>query len=259
MTTEETVQRWPDAEFETSNPNQLGDILKSVGVLVEEIQVNIDYAGLSVKQMDSNHYAMVDLSVDSYEFDQFNVVRPGVFGFNLSETLKLVWKKKFVKNAMLKTTVEEKNLIFEIQDQIKRRKSVALLEPLEEELPEPKIYYKAKIRMSADVLRIVDDVQVSEHMTIKANSDRIVFESKGDMGEESFSLERVDENLLDLNVDGSQEATYDLNYLRDIAKGLKPLCDVIEIEFSTDMPIRITGEVNFSGHLIYYLAPCIGV
>lgn len=259
MTTEETVQRWIDAEFETSNPNQLGDILKSVGVLAEEIQIKIDETGLSTKQMDSSHYAMVDLSVGSYVFDRFNVIRPGVFAFNLSQTLKLVWKKKF-KDAMLKTTVEEKNIIFEIRDRIKRRKSVILLEPLLEETPEPKLNHKVKIRMSADALkRIVNDIQVSEHISIEADSDKVVFESEGDMGKETFPLERGDENLFDLNVDESQKTTYTLKYLRDIAKGLRPLCDAVKIEFSTDLPIQITAEVDFDGHLIYYLAPCIGV
>lgn len=259
MDAEETVQRWPDAEFETSNPNQLRDILKAVGVIVKETQIDIDETGLKTIQMDPSNVAMVDLSVGAYAFDRFYVIRPGVFCFNVAEVLKLVFKK-ILKNAHLKATVGEEKIIFEIRDGLKRQKHIPLLEPLEEEVPKPRLHHMAKVRMSSDTLkRIVDDIQVSGHIAIEADSDGVIFKAQGDMGKETYPLMRGDENLFDLNVDGSQKATYTLSYLRDIVKGLKPLCDAVELKFSNEMPIQITAEISFDGHLIYYLAPCIGV
>ncbi|MCJ7771075.1 DNA polymerase sliding clamp, partial [Candidatus Bathyarchaeota archaeon] len=52
-------------------------------------------------------------------------------------------------------------------------------------------------------------------------------------------------------------STFSLNYLSEMVKAASNLSDVVMLEFSTDMPVRLNFELPSKGRLQYYLAPRI--
>jgi proliferating cell nuclear antigen len=53
------------------------------------------------------------------------------------------------------------------------------------------------------------------------------------------------------------KATYNLNYLSQIAKAAAATAELVTVEFTTNMPIRLTFDIPQQGRLAYYLAPRI--
>lgn len=247
------------ADFETYHPAFIRDMLKAINTTGEEVDFEIDPYGISTTIMDPSHVAMIEAKIPYSFFDRFDVLEETKFTVNIAEILKLVFKKS-VKDALLKVQLEEDRILFELRDGITRRKYARLLESYEEEIPEPKIFFNAKIRIMTDALkRIVEDIQVSEHIQIETTADKVKFSAVGDLGREEVTLERYDDPILNLDAEGAQKATYTLDYLRDFIKSLKPLAEVVTLEYSEDMPIKIEVELPIpDARLVYYLAPCIG-
>ena len=247
------------ADFETSNPAFIRDLLKTIETVVEEATFDITPEGIQLIAMDPSHVAMIEVFVPDLGFDRYHVEGDRRITFNVAEVLKLVFRKS-VKDASLRISLEETRILFEIRDSLRRRKYAPILEPMEEEVPVPKIYFKAQVRILTEALkRIVEDFTVSEHINIEVSPDKVTFYADGDLGREEVTLERYDDPILDLDSQGPQKAIYTLTYLVDFIKKVKAISEVVNLELSEDMPIRITAELPISdARLIFYAAPCIG-
>ena len=141
-----------------------------------------------------------------------------------------------------------------------RRSEMPILEPLNEEVPQPKIFFKAKARLTTDALRMAirDASLVSEHVRVEVEGDVFKVNAEGDMGSSFSEWTRGSDDLLELKVDEDSSATFTLSYLSDIANAAGANSEVATLELSTDMPIKMEFEIP-QGRLVYYLAPCIGV
>ena len=135
-----------------------------------------------------------------------------------------------------------------------------ILEPLEEDTPQPKIFFKSLARILNQSLRraIRDSVLVSEYVKMELSDEEFKIGATGDMGS-ALSEWRVDsDELLEIKVEEESNATFTLSYLQDIVNAVAASSEIATLELSTDMPIKINFELP-QGRLIYYLAPCIGV
>ena len=83
--------------------------------------------------------------------------------------------------------------------------------------------------------------------------------AKGDIMGADIELQKGSDALLSLEVKEPCKATYPLSYLSDIVKAASATSEVVDLEFSTDMPVRLDFKQPYDGSLIYYLAPRIEV
>ena len=141
-----------------------------------------------------------------------------------------------------------------------RQFMMPLLEPGEEEVPSPKIAFKANARILTPSLRRVvrDAVLVSEHVKFEIASEELKISAEGDMGSAMAKWDKNAEDLLELKAEEKASATFTLSYLRDIVNAASVSSEVVSLELSSDMPIKLNFELP-QGKLVYYLAPCIGV
>jgi len=141
-----------------------------------------------------------------------------------------------------------------------RRFEIPILEPMDEEVPQPKIFFKGKVRITSDALRMAirDANLVSEHVKVEMEEGLLKVNAEGDMGSSFSEWEKDSDDVLELKVDEDSNATFTLSYLQDIANAAGANSEVVTIELSTDMPIKMDFEIPL-GRLVYYLAPCIGV
>ena len=134
-----------------------------------------------------------------------------------------------------------------------------ILEPLDEEVPQPKILFKSSARILTQSLRraIRDAGLVSEHVKIEVADDMLKMSAVGDIGSAFSDWERGADELLELKAEEDSGATFTLSYLRDIINSAGVSTEVATLELTTDMPIRMDFELP-QGKLVYYLAPIIG-
>ena len=134
-----------------------------------------------------------------------------------------------------------------------------ILEPLDEEVPQPKILFRSSARILTQSLRqaIRDADLVSEHVKIEVADDMLKMSAVGDIGSVYSDWERGADELLELKAEEDSGATFTLSYLKDIVDAAIVSSESATLELTTDMPIRMDFEIP-QGKLVYYLAPVIG-
>lgn len=161
-------------------------------------------------------------------------------------------------------TMDEKKIneeiTFTLRSDIIRKKTLKCLNPLEEELPQPKIYFKSHTRILLKTFkRILDDFKGSaEHFTIETNEEGITFSIVSDIANETTPLSRDNDNVLEHRVDEDSKATYTMEYLTSFLKEAIKVSEVATLRLSEDMPLVLDVELP-QGKMIYYVAPCIGI
>jgi len=234
------------------------NVLKTVN---NEATLSFTNEGVKVLTMDPSHVLMVDTLFKAENFPKYN---PGeedtkiCLSLNeLAQFLKRVDKDDAVS---LTHKPERSRLIISIQQPDHNRNfEIPLLEPYDEEVPSPKIMFKASARITHKaVLKAVKDAElVTEHVKISIE-ERLQITGTGDAGTSFSDWGKDSEHLLEIKAAEAAEATYTLSYVADLISSLKGLAEVVTIELATDMPLKIDAECSDTIDLTFYLAPCIG-
>lgn len=241
----------------------------------EEMTLTFTPTGIKAISMDPSHVSMVRVMIEAEAFDEYEVPwvkepEGGKEGEGLLLTFDLAeldrrLKTIIPKEETLTLEYDETNakLLIHIRNTIttrKRRFGINILEPLDEEVPEPKILFKAEGRIfMKDWERAIKDAEfVSEHIQLallqEGNSTpQIHFSAAGDAGTSFLSADTISGKVED-----EAKSTFTLSYLSDMVAPIKQLTDVIELSLTTEMPLKISLESN-SIEAELFLAPCIGV
>jgi proliferating cell nuclear antigen len=248
-------------EVELSRIDPFRNLIKALSVIVEEGTFNLNEAQMKLLAMDPSHVAMVDFELPNEFFDKYKCDGESKLTLNIGEFLKFIDRVEKDEQVTIKLDEENARLIIRCKRGGHTRRFVMpVLEPLEDEVPQPKIFFKATSRILTQSLRraIRDASLVSEHVKVEANKDNFKVSATGDMGSAQSEWEKGSDELLELKVEEDSSATFTLSYLQDIVGAVAASSEVTTLELSTDMPIKMNFELP-QGRLIYYLAPCIGV
>jgi proliferating cell nuclear antigen len=138
---------------------------------------------------------------------------------------------------------------------------LVLMEVSEEEVPEPKLTFNAKVAMTAsDFYETLRDVElVSDNVRIEVDGESLVMNAKGDVSGAKIEVKKGSDALISMEAKEPSRATFSLSYLTDIVKAASDTSDIVTLEFSTDMPLRLDFRQRYDGKLAYLLAPRIEV
>lgn len=232
-------------------------------VINEELTLKVDDTGITAMGMDPSHVVMVDSRVKPGLFEVFTPPEgDGLITVNLAEFSKFLDRveKETVK---IDYNAEQAKLnIVASTGGRTRRFSLPILEPLEEEVPKPKIVFKSSARiLTQAVTRAIKDADlVSEYMKIEFKEDMLQFMGKGDMGSAENEYTKDSEDVLAIKSEEESSANFTLSYLADIFGQLKNLAEVVTLELTTDMPLKVEAEPSDPNlEITFYLAPMIGV
>jgi len=239
------------------------DFFGLLKILNEEVTLNVDDSGIQVIGMDPSHVAMVDAKILPGLFDKFEPSEKSIT-VNLMEFNKFLDRLGKEDNPKIQYNAEKAQLmILAKKIGFTRRFTLSTLEPLEEEVPKPKIFFKSSGRIITQIVdRAIKDADlVSEHVKFTMSKEAMKIEARGDMGSAANEYEKGSDELLELTVEEEATATFTLSYLKSMFRALKDLSEVVTISLSTDMPVKIetTPAVDPSLEIILYLAPCIGI
>jgi proliferating cell nuclear antigen len=239
------------------------DFVTLLKMVNEELTLYVDETGIQARGMDPSHVAMIDAKILPGLFEVFEPSEK-MITVNLAEFDKFLGRLDKGETPKIQYNADKARItILSRKGGRSRRFSLPVLEPYDEEVPEPKIFFKAEGRiLTQSVDRAIKDANlVSEHVKFVLDQNVLKIEATGDMGSADNEFERGGDELLELKVEEEGAATFTLSYLADMFGRLKSLADVVTIELSTDMPLKVeaTPSVDPNLEIKLFLAPCIGV
>lgn len=238
----------------------LKNLFAAIATLVDEAKFEIDAEKISLRAMDPSRVAMIDFEWPKTAFEEFNCAAPMKLCISITELLKLVRRAGKDETINLSYNTSGR-LVITILGKTKRTFDMPTLEPGEEEVPIPKVTFNTKARAESEVLKnaLEDATLVSDHVKFEADNQMLTINAKGDLMNAKIEISKENGTLLALEVKEPSKSVFSLSYLTEIFKAAIPLSAIVNIEFSTDMPIRIDFEQEKEGKLTYYLAPRIEV
>ncbi|MFQ6095158.1 MAG: proliferating cell nuclear antigen (pcna) [Candidatus Bathyarchaeia archaeon] len=237
------------------------DVFTAISTLVDEATFDVTPDRISLRAMDPSRVAMVDFIMQKTAFDEYNATENMKICVNMTELLKLL--KRAGRDESVELSLDEKTaqLRVVIRGRYTRSFNMPTLEAAEEEIPTPNITFDARATLTTEGLRqaLNDVALVSDHVRIETDGERLLMNARGDLMGANIEMQKGSDALLSVEAKERPKATFSLSYLTEIVKAAGATSDVVTIEFSTDMPIRLDFRQPYEGKLAYYLAPRIEV
>lgn len=235
------------------------NLVTAISTLIEEADFEIATDAMRVRSMDPSHVAMVDFELQSSAFESYSCPTPLKIRVNMNSMLKLLRRTGSDEHLEIVYDEATKKIEMTLKGKMTRKFTMPTLEPAEEEVPTPKLAFNTRVKMIAASLKdmIEDSQAISDNVRLESSSDKFVVNASGELSSATIELEKGSEPLLDLEVKEPSKATFNLNYLAEIIKAGSAASEVVTVEYSTNMPVRVQFEMPQQGRLQYYLAPRI--
>ena len=255
---EEIVENTVSFMFRLADAALWRKLVSAMAPLVDEGMFHLNPEGITVRAMDPSHVAMVDAEWPKILFEEYHCETSIGLCVNIGEMLKLLRRLGNEETLELNYMPQTAKINLLLKGSYLRTFSMATLEPAMEEVPTPKVTFASSVKLTSTFLRnaLEDAAVVSDQVDIEVCEEWFMVKASGDVGTSAVMVEKGSEELLSLAVEQSSKATYSLAYLLDIVKAASPLSDIVTVEFSSNMPIRLGFELS-AGTLRYYLAPRI--
>lgn len=257
------------AELEVYKVKPFKEILDCLAVVNEEHTIELNEEGIDIETMCPQHVSLVHLNLPSQYFDTY-IVEPDNFSVNMSVVTKAL--NKTYKNDSVTITYQhgledgeggpvkkDEKLTLSLFDGsgVKRNKIIPCLDYIDVEIPTPKIFFKVKTRITSKEFKTYIQDMDGDHVTFEATEDELRIISETDYREVT-PLPRNSDYVLSHWVEEPQRCTYTKAYLESFLVKAYRVAEVLTLEFSTDMPLKLDVEIP-QGFLHFYEAPCIGV
>ena len=248
-------------KVKVSDAKLLRDAVTAISTLIDEGTFNIDSDGIRLRSMDPSRVAMVDFVMQKTVFDEYVSDEETKICLSLSELLKLL--KRAGKDEAVELLLDEKTaqFVITIRGKYVRTFRMPTLEASEDEVPTPKIVFNAKVTLTADGFRqsLEDVALVSDYVRVETDGEKVTMNAKGDIMGANIELKKGSDALLSIEAKEPSKSAFPLSYLSEIVKAAAATSDIVTLEFSTDMPIRLDFKQRYDGTLVYFLAPRIEV
>jgi len=169
--------------------------------------------------------------------------------------------RKTEKDESVKFEFKDLEYQVTLMKQLKRTWTLPLLD---NEFDEPPIPFlpgsDSTILLTTDSLnKIMDDLIEHESFTIITQEDQTLITQKTDLQIYEVPIRTGDDALLKLETQNPlTKATYKTSYIKTFISSLKPISDIIQIEYSDNMPLIITAKA-IEPTIKLYVAPCIDI
>jgi len=243
----------------TSSPNEWKIVANTISALVEEASFEATSEGLSFRAMDPSHVALVDLDWPNSAFDKYDCNKQSKFTVRVDDIVKLI-RRADSKDSIEISTTDDESLILKMSNGYEREFKIHLIESTLAATPIPKLSFNSKIIITEQIFeKMLSDISVvSDHITLDSDQGEIIFSGKSESGTGSAKLTKGNQDLLELDVKEKSRATYSIDYLLNISRAAGRSNDVMTLEYSSKMPLRLTFKLSEKGGRIYlYLAPRI--
>jgi len=242
-------------EAVSSSSEEWKSVAQAIATLIEEATFVATPDGLNLRAMDPSHIALVDLKWPSSAFDKYSCDS----NYNLTvrvEDLLRVLRRADSKDRVELSLGEDNTLQFRLVDGYEKNFTIHLVESQYSQTPLPKVTFTITTKLGTGLVKqVLEDIKtISDHVSIKAEQDKLIFSGKGDVGKVSVTVDKKNPELKELTVKEPGDATYSIEYLSNFTKSIYG--DTLTIQFSSKMPIKLEYPLSGKGGVVqFFLAP----
>ncbi|MDG6933305.1 MAG: proliferating cell nuclear antigen (pcna) [Nitrososphaerota archaeon] len=243
-------------EAVTSSSEEWKSVAQAISVLIEEASFVATPEGLNLRAMDSSHIALIDLKWPSSSFEKYACDTNYTLTVRVEDLLKVL-RRADSKDRVEIRLGEDNTLEFKLQNGYQKDFTIHLVETQYSQTPLPKVAFNVVSKLSTGVVKqILDDIKsISDHVSIKAEQDKLVFSGKSEVGKVSVTIDKKNPDVQELTVKETGDATYSIEYLSNFAKSMTG-ADILTLQFSSKMPIKMEFPLSGKGGVVqFYLAP----
>jgi proliferating cell nuclear antigen len=231
------------------------DSIIAIGELIDEGVFKVNKNGLSLLAADRAMVSVVDFKLPATVFEEFKIDKDETLGINISNFVSVIKRAK--PKEKLSFELKGNTLEVRMSNGSSRKFVVPLLDIKEEEIPPiDQLAFKANARVKVDILKSgVDDADVvADTIVFHASDGKFRMNAAGDVSSTELMLEKGNESLLDLKVDGDVKSRYPLDYLKKMIKASK-LSDEAMLSWSKDYPLKLGFKDVDKVEMNFILAP----
>jgi hypothetical protein len=242
--------------FVLQNPVNLVNALKVAAYVNDEVPFYINGSEVKIKTLDLAEVSMVEVVFRPETLRTPDDV-PVSFRIRIDDLISMFpkLKPKEDRYSYVEFNVEAEYVEVKMQDKgVSFKVPIWELTPEPKELPDPKVFFDAKVRPLniKDLVDAIEQLKSISDCVVLTVDDKLRISSKGEILEKTIEipcLEITGENA---------KASYDIKRL-GILKALSKLGGDVRMEFSSNLPIWIYAEYPYSDapldHLSYFQAP----
>ena len=243
------------------------DLLKVLNRFNDEVTFFVKHDGINVSEFDCSRVSMARYLILKECFDEYNVLKEGQFTISIPETLKVAFTRVSKNDFMnIEVNGEDKNIVFHqyCRSGVKRRK-LTIIDEETEEPPKPKVSFDSTYMVVADeLIKDLQDLNKAgfDSVTLISSKDgNLCLKGSSDTSEFLNEYEKGRDLILKHEVMAESKATYGLTHLLEhgVPKEILALCDVVNLSWSTDNPLKITLRANYPIDIEHWIAPRITV
>ncbi|MET1128287.1 MAG: proliferating cell nuclear antigen (pcna) [Thermoproteota archaeon] len=230
-------------------------LVTSISRVIEEGIFIVDpEEGLTFRAMDPSHVVLVQMRFPPTAFDVFEVEDKTTIGVNFEDLGKVL--RRATKDDRLMLSLEDNSFVVTFRGKGERSFWLPLLDVAAEEVPEPRLEYKAVASIISDAYRdMLKDLElVGDVITFVASEDRLLAISSSETAEVEIAYTMESGSLIELQVEDEQRASYSLEYFIDLSPAAR-VADKITIKFSSAMPVQVDHELPESAYFGFLVAP----
>jgi len=228
-------------------------VVDSIRDICKDTTFEISNGSLDMQCMDSSHVCIVVLHLsDSLKA---NTLEPITMSLNLSNLYKVLQTFDAESPVTIKL-LDNQAQIVSLSPYRKCESKVALMDIEMDSLVVPEMEYPVRISFySSDFVRIIKDMhEFGDTLRITAESDQVVFATKGDITDMQITIVANDKCSISINC--ACEISFSIKYLLLFLKA-HSLSENVYLSIGEDMPMKVTYSITSQDNLSFYLAPKI--
>lgn len=245
-----------------SEPKLFRSIVNAISAVMDHIVFHATPAGIQVTGMDPIRIMMVDMRLPKDTFDEYECSEAVDLAVTLEDFEKILRRGQAGDSLILRTdqAKKEKRLTVIFKGSAERTFSLSLLDMKFEELPKPKAELTTGMRLTTEALEtaIKDAGAISgtDQIRLTVEDGEATVFAEGDTSYMRNEFKKGSEALLSLDAkDGEKTvAHYSSEYLGNAMKAAS-LHDTVLLQYATNLPLKITFQLEKGGEVTYFLAP----
>jgi len=252
------------------------EIIAAIAGVVDEGNFYVKEEGLEFMAMDESRVAMVMLRMPSTVFHKYEFEPPEgsdtlIIGVNFSELKKIMQRGKAKDSIIFSIARERGKSFFAVtffrgtpdERTLQRTFALPIIEIPEERISIKELQYDVSIEFAPasflnDIIAEAKIMGEDLRLVTKSDTKEITFLAESETGgyyEYTAPLEKED-TIVQWEIKNDAEALYSIDFLRKFVRASK-VADMVRIEYSRNMPLKMTFVIGGGTELIYLLAPRI--
>ena len=232
----------------------LKGIIDVTSPLVNEVKLNINSKGISLRAVDPAHVAMIDLNINNKAFEEYKAddIELGIDMDKLSGIMRLSTAGDVISLDYDETA---NRLIVTIGNLVRKMSLIDTAGMPDPKMPNLNLPAKAIIKASEINRGVKASEAVSDHLAIKVSKDNFELFAEGDT--DTVNLKLPKDLLVELKSDNNYKSLFSIDYFSNMIKPVKGE-DNVTIHLGNDNPIKLEFDIaDKKGHVKYLLAPRI--